>query len=67
MIKTNVTPYVLLTKYAVRHFLAQSETHLHKNALMYTSSMAACVSFPNMAAYSGTKTFDAVFAKMVQW
>lgn len=66
MIKTNVAPYVLLTKYAMRHFMEKSDSHLYKNALTYTSSMAACINFPNMAAYSGTKTFNAVFAQMVQ-
>lgn len=62
VIKTNVTPYVLLTKYAMRHFLAQSENHKHKNALTYTSSSLACCSIPNISIYSGTKTFNSVFA-----
>ncbi len=43
MIKTNVHPYVYMSKYAMRHFEANKEDHRHKNALIYVSSTAAFI------------------------
>ena len=34
LIRTNVHPYVLLTKYATMHFREHKDSHNHKNALI---------------------------------
>lgn len=66
MIKTNVHPYVYLTKYALQHFSQNAASHQHKTALLYTSSTAAQVDFPLMSSYSGTKTHNVVFANLIR-
>ena len=65
MIKTNVHPYVFMSKYALLHFRSNLEKHDHKNALLYTSSMAAFCWMPNTAVYSGTKAHNFYLGKLV--
>ena len=64
MIKTNVHPYVYMAKYATNHFIANAENHNHKNAMLFTSSMAAHVWMPNYGVYAGTKTHNMIFADL---
>ena len=65
MIKTNVHPYVYMSKYAMQHFAANSDKHSHKNALLFTSSTACWFTGPNMSVYCGTKTHNWFFARML--
>ena len=65
MIKTNVHPYIYMTKYAMKHFKEHKEGHQHKTALLYTSSLAAEAWLPNMGVYAGTKMHNASLARMV--
>ena len=65
MIKTNVHPYVYMSKYALQHFSENRDSHSHKNAMLFTSSMAAFVYLPNHATYSGTKTHNYFFGRML--
>ena len=46
MIKTNVHPYVYMTKYALQHFSQRASEHSHKNAITFVSSTAAWVDLP---------------------
>lgn len=66
MIKTNVVPYVLMSKYALLHFMRTRDSHTHRNAITFTSSMASCASLANTQVYTGTKTFNAVFANTLR-
>lgn len=66
MIKTNVHPYVYMTKYALQHFSQNAATHQHKIALLYTSSTAAMIDFPLFSTYCGTKTHNVVFANLIR-
>ena len=65
MIKTNVHPYVYLTKYALQHFRNNKDAHSHKNALIYTSSIIAMTDMTNTSHYTGTKTHNYLFGRMV--
>ena len=64
-IKTNVHPYVYMTKYALLHFLNFKDTTDHKFAMTYTSSMAAFVRIPNFAEYGGTKNHNYMLGKLL--
>jgi len=66
MIKTNVHPYVFMTKYALQHFEANSPLHTNRNLMIYVSSMAALVDITYYGPYSGTKTFNHRFANAVR-
>ena len=66
MIKTNVHPYVYMTKYALKHFSENAASHQHQNALLYTSSTAAMIDFPMFGTYAGTKTHNFALANMVR-
>ena len=63
MIKTNCHPFIYMAKYATLHFQGNKDKHLHQNAMLFTSSMAAHASMANMACYAGTKVHNMVFAK----
>jgi short-subunit dehydrogenase len=66
MIKTNVHPYVFMTKYALKHFQDVAISHQHKNALLYSSSTASMIDFPMFSTYCGTKTHNVALANMVR-
>ena len=66
MIKTNVHPYVYMTKYALLHFKATSKAHNHRNAMLYTSSSAAHANITFFGVYAGTKTHNYVFANLIR-
>ena len=66
MIKTNVHPFVYMSKYAVKHFLEKRDVHApHKNAMTFTSSMAAICWMPFTATYSGTKSHNFVLGRLL--
>lgn len=65
MIKTNVHPFVYMSKYALLHFRSNADKHDHKNAMLYTSSMAAFCWMSNTALYSATKAHNFYLAKQV--
>ena len=62
MIKTNVHPYIYMAKYATLHFQSNKDKHQHQNAILFTSSMAACCAMANMAVYAGTKMHNLAFS-----
>ena len=67
-IKTNVHPYIYMTKYAILHFLNFKDTATsdqHKFAMTFTSSMAAFVRIPNFGVYGGTKNHNFVLGKLI--
>lgn len=65
MIKTNVHPYVYMSKYAILHFRANMSQHSNKNALLYTSSCSAFWWMPNTAVYAGTKAHNYYLGALV--
>ena len=65
MIKTNVHPYVYMSKYAMKHFAATKDQHKHKNAMIYVSSTAGLVFSPYFGLYSGTKTHNWYLGRLV--
>ena len=65
-IKTNIHPYVYMTKYALRHFQANADSHTYKNAMIFVSSSAAFCTFPYFGIYSGTKVHNLIFANMIR-
>jgi short-subunit dehydrogenase len=65
MLKTNVHPYVYMTKYALQHFENQSQFHKHKNAMIYLSSGVSEVAVPYFGPYSGTKMHNDRLASTV--
>ena len=60
--KTNMAPYVLMTKAAMNHVVQVQ----HKSALISVSSIASDNSFPWQGVYSGTKHFNEKFATTIQ-
>jgi len=66
MIKTNVHPYVYMTKYALKHFDEQASAHRNLNALVYVSSTAAWVSLTYFSMYAGTKMHNWKLASLVR-
>jgi short-subunit dehydrogenase len=65
LIKTNVHPYVLLSKYATLHFREHKDSHYHKNALIHVSSIVADTVIPfhfTYSTYGATKAFNLAFA-----
>ena len=66
MIKTNVHPYVYMTKYALKHFAEHANGHSHLNAITYVSSTAAWVDLQYFGPYAGTKTHNLVLSKLVR-
>ena len=64
VIRTNVHPYVYMTKYALKHFKEKRGKHGHKNALIYTSSITAWISFPFFSIYSSTKLHNSILASL---
>jgi len=66
MIKTNVHPYVYMTKHAIQHFLLHEKAHNHLNALVYVSSSAAFADMQLFGPYAGTKTHNLVLGNMVR-
>jgi short-subunit dehydrogenase len=65
MIRTNIVPYVLFSKYATLNFLAHAHEHSHKVALIHTSSIASDLCLPFASVYSATKRFNEVFAVLL--
>lgn len=63
-IKTNVHPYVLLSKYAILHFIKHKNEHKHKDALIQVSSSAGDMFGPPLV-YGATKLFEKVFASLI--
>ena len=66
MIKTNVHPYVYITKYALLHFKQKASEHSHKNAISYVSSTNAWTDSTYFATYAGTKTHNWVLSRLVR-
>lgn len=66
MIKTNVHPYVYMTKPALNHFRETSDQHSLKNAMIFTSSSVTYMNGALFGAYAGTKTHNLVFANQVR-
>lgn len=65
MIKTNIYPYVLMSKYATLNFLKHADQHDHKVGLIHTSSIASDLQMPWSSIYSGTKRFNEVFGDLI--
>ena len=65
-IKTNVHPYVYMTKYALQHFEANAALHTHRNLMVYISSLAALSDLTYFSHYAGTKTFGHRLANAVR-
>jgi NAD(P)-dependent dehydrogenase (short-subunit alcohol dehydrogenase family) len=63
MLKTNVAPYVFLSKYALLHFKRTKDSHTRKNGLIFTSSILSRFSIPGIAGYSGTKLHNRLFSQ----
>ena len=66
MIKTNVHPYVYMSKYAMQHFASNAADHSHLNALVYVSSVAAFVYGPYYGPYASTKVHNWHLANLVR-
>lgn len=66
MIKTNVHPYVYMSKYALKHFEENANLHKNQNLMLYTSSMAATMDMTYFGVYAGTKTFNFAFANLIR-
>lgn len=66
MIKTNVHPYVYMTKPALNHFRATRDQHMQKNAMIYVSSSVVYMNGALFGPYTGTKTHNLVFANQVR-
>ena len=66
MTKTNVHPYIYMTKYALRHFIEHAGEHNHRTALTYVSSTAAWMDGKFFGPYCGTKTHNLVLANLVR-
>ena len=67
MIRTNVHPYVYMTKYALKHFKEHANEHNHLNAMTYTSSTAAWMPAGKFfGPYCGTKTHNVVLSNLVR-
>ncbi len=54
-----------MTKYALLHFMKNMDQHDHRNALLYTGSMAAFTWMPFSALYSGTKAHTVAFGETI--
>ena len=65
MLKTNVHPYVYMSKYAMKHFAEKAGEHSHRNALIYVSSLSSMGDLPYFTAYAGTKTHNYITARLV--
>ena len=64
MIRTNIRPYVLFTKYGTLHFKEHAHTHTNKVAMIHTASIASDLCTPWGGVYSGTKRYNEVFADL---
>ena len=62
MIKTNVHPYVYMTKPALKHFRETRDSHNKVNGMIYVSSSAAFMNSSLFGPYAGTKTHNLVLA-----
>ena len=65
MLKTNISPYVYMTKYALQHFEKNGESHSKKNGLIYISSSVSFVGFKFFGPYSSTKMHNDRLASLV--
>ena len=66
MIKTNVRPYIFMSKYALQHFIEHAGEHNHRNALIYVSGTAAFADMPYMATYIGTKKHSYALSSLLR-
>ena len=66
MIKTNVHPYIYMTKYALPHFISNADSQSHRNAMIYVSSSAAYAQCVYMGPYAATKSHNLYFANMIR-
>ena len=66
MIKTNVHPYIYMTKYALPHFISNADSQSHRNAMIYVSSSFAYFQAPFVGPYCGTKIHNLFFANMIR-
>ena len=59
----NMLPYVLNTKNATNHFVKNMDSHKHHSSIVHLASILSDIPAPSLAVYSGTKSFNDVFAR----
>lgn len=63
MVKTNIGPYVYLTRNILPRMLKRQK----KSGIVFTSSVTACFPFPVLSTYAASKAFNDHFGKSLAY